>query len=196
MIHVRCVPTIFALVAALGAGLASVACGSSGSKADGCVPTSSITASGTLSIARASADKTTTVTTTYTLTAAQAEELFSSGRLTVMAGNTDAGAGALGPNDPVALVKMDPPTDEPGTYGLDAVHAQIAYCPPTDAKVVVNGGALSGCVPSGTPITATLQGSLAVTSASDKRIAPLVAPSGGLPVLLTAERGTQAQPCN
>jgi len=179
----------------LGLGLATWGCSSSTSKADGCAPTSSVTAGGTLSIERASADKSSTAVTVYTLSQVQAEELFSSGLLTMMAGDADGGAGALDPHDPVALVKMDPATDEPGSYGLDAVHAQIAYCPTTDAKVVVAGGALTGCAPSGTPITMPLQGTLTVMSSADKSIAPLIAP-GGLHVLLTAHYASQAQQCN
>lgn len=179
----------------LGLGLASLGCSSSTSSADGCAPTSTITATGTLSIERASADKTSTAVTVYTLSQAQAAELFSSGLLTMMAGDADGGAGSLAPRDPVVLVKMDPPTDMPGTYGLDAVHAQIAYCPTSDAKLLVTGGALSGCAPSGTPITMALSGTLTVMSSADKSIAPATAP-GGLHILLTATYGTQAQPCN
>jgi hypothetical protein len=110
----------------------------------------------------------------------------------VMAGDADGGAGSLDPRDPVALVKMDPPTDEPGTYGLDAVHAQIAYCPTVDAKLVVANGALNGCAPSGTPITMALDGALTVMSSSSKSLAP----GGGSHPALTAQYGTQAQPCN
>lgn len=179
----------------LGLGLATWACSSSTSKADGCAPTSSISASGTLLIERASADKSSTAVTLYAMSQVQAAELFSSGLLTMMAGDTDAGGGALDPHDPVALVKMDPSTDEPGSYTLDAVHAQIAYCPTTDAKLVVANGALMGCAPSGTPITMPLHGTLTVMSSSDKSIAPAVAP-GGLHIFLTAQYGAQTQQCN
>lgn len=184
------------LVLALGLGLVTLACSSSTSKADGCAPTSSISASGTLSIARVTADKAGTAVTVYTMSQVQAEELFNSGLLTMMAGDTDAGGGALDPHDPVALVKLDPSTDEPGSYALDAVHAQIAYCPTTDAKLVVANGALNGCAPSGTPITMPLHGTLTVMSSSDKSIAPAVDPGGGPGTSLTAQYGTQTQPCN
>jgi hypothetical protein len=178
----------------VGLALVGTAC-SSTTPTNACAPTTSIVASGTLSIERASADKSSTAVTVYTLSQAQAEELFSSGLLTVMASDADAGAASLDPHDPVALVKMDPSTDTPGTYGLDGVNAQIAYCPSTDAKLVVANGALTGCAPSGTPITMPLKGTLTVMSSSSKSIAPAVAP-GGPPILLSAKYGTQAQPCN
>jgi len=71
------------------AGSRHLGCSSSTSKADGCAPTSSVTAGGTLSIERASADKSSTAVTVYTLSQVQAEELFSSGLLTMMAGDAD-----------------------------------------------------------------------------------------------------------
>lgn len=180
---------------ALGLGLVTGACSSSTSKADGCAPTSSISASGTLSISRVSADKRSFARTVYTLSQVQAEELFNSGLLTIAASDTDAGGGALDPHDPVVLMKMDPSTDDPGSYPLDAVHAQIAYCPTTDAKLVLANGALTGCAPSGTPLTAPLHGTLTVMSPTDKSIATDVDPSGEFNSLI-ARYGSQTQQCN
>ncbi len=188
-------PVSRALVAASIAVLACVGCSSSTSKADGCAPTSSIVATGTMNIDRGTAGAPNV--TKYTLSTVQAADLFNEGALTVTAGNAEGGAGSLDPKDPVALVKMDPSTDEPGTYGLDAVHAQVAYCPSADAKIVVANGALMGCAPSGTPITKPLAGSLTVMTSTNKTIdtgAPPAGPSAA--VSLSAQYGTQAQACN
>lgn len=183
-----------ALALGLALALAASACSSSSSKAEGCAPTTSIVATGRLDVDRptgAGAD----AFTSYVLTNDQAAELFSAGALTVVAGEGDTDAGSLGPRDPVVFVKMDPSTDTPGTYGLDAVHAQIAYCPTADAKLVLQGGALTGCLPSGTPITKALDGTLTVTSASDKSLTVAI-PPGHHDLALVARYGTQAQPCN
>jgi hypothetical protein len=174
-------PTFGAI--AVGLVLVSAGC-SSKTPTDGCAPTSSITASGALVITRG------TTSTVYALSKQQGIDLFNEGLLTVMAGDT-SDAGTLGPKDPVVLVKMDPSTDTPGTYGLDAVHAQVAYCPSPSAKLVVTNGALTGCAPSGTPMTGALSGSLTVTSASSKKIDPIAAAN-----TLSAEYGTQTQQCN
>ncbi|MDB5220963.1 MAG: hypothetical protein JWO86_8890 [Myxococcaceae bacterium] len=176
----------FSTFGAIAVGLVLVSAGcSSNTPADGCAPTSSITASGALVITRGAAS------TVYVLSKQQGIDLFNEGLLTVMAGDSDSGAGTLDPKDPVVLVKMDPSTDTPGTYGLDAVHAQVAYCPSASAKLVVTNGALTGCAPSGTPMTEALSGSLTVTSASSKKIDPVVSAH-----TLSAEYGTQTQQCN
>jgi hypothetical protein len=129
------------------------------------------------------------------LSQVEAADFFNSGALTVTAGDADGGPGSLDPRDPVVLVKMDPSTDEPGTYGLDAVHAQIAYCPTANAKLVVQNGALTGCAQSGTPVTHALDGTLTVKSASDKSLSVAI-PPGHHDVALEAQYGTQAQQCN
>lgn len=191
-------PTFGAIAVGLGLGLglalATWACGSSTSKAEGCAPASSIVASGTLSIDRPSAPGVDAFTD-YALSTVQAADLFNEGALTVTAGDADGGAGTLDPHDPVVLVKMDPSTDTPGTYGLDAVHAQIAYCPTSDAKLVLQNGALTGCAPSGTPVTKALSGTLTVTSASDKSLTVAITP-GHHDLSLVAQYGTQTQQCN
>jgi len=174
--------------------LLGVACGSSTAAPNQCAPNTTIVATGRLDV-----DRPTTpgvdAFTTYVLSNVQAAELFNAGELTVMAGDGDNGAGSLDPRDPVVLVKMDPSTDTPGTYGLDAVHAQIAYCPTSDAKLVLQNGALTGCAPSGTPVTKALDGTLTVTSASDKSLSVAITP-GHHDITLVAQYGTRAQQCN
>ena len=187
-------PASRALVAASVAVLACVGCSSSTSKADGCAPTSSIVASGTVVIDRGTAAAPNV--TKYTLSTVQVADLFNEGSLTVTAGNAEGGPGSLDPKAPIALVKMDPSTDEPGTYGLDAVNAQIAYCPTVDETIEVANGELKGCAPSGTPVTMAPKGTLTVMSSMDKSIATATPPSGPSPFSLTAQYGTQAQACN
>jgi len=75
------------------------------------------------------------------------------------------------------------------------VHAQIAYCPSADAKIVVTNGALMGCSPSGMPVTKALQGALTVMSSTNKTI-DTGTPPAPVPVTLRAQYGTQAQACN
>jgi hypothetical protein len=174
--------------------LAALACTSSSTQPNQCAPNTMIVASGTLGVIRSTAPGG-DVSTEYVLSQVQAADFFNSGALTVTAGDADGGPGSLDPRDPVVLVKMDPSTDEPGTYALGAVHAQIAYCPTVDAKLVVQNGSLTGCAPSGTPVTHALDGTLTVNSASDKSLSVAI-PPGHHDVALDAKYGTQAQQCN
>jgi hypothetical protein len=182
---------VLVLVLALNLGLGLGACSTSTPPVNQCAPNLAITASGTLQVERGTAN----TVTEYALSTAQAEDLFNSGSLTITADETDGGLGTLAAGDPVVLVNMQPSTDTPGSYDLTTLAAQIAYCPTTDAKLVVANGALTGCAPSGTPVTGPLQGTLTVTSASSKTIATTTL-QGGAHTDLQAAYGAQNQQCN
>jgi hypothetical protein len=173
---------------AIGSSLAMlVAACSSTDSVNQCAPMTGITATGTLQVSRGANGA---GATTYVLSKAQIEDLFQAGELTVTA--AQGGVAGLTPTDPIVLVKMPPSSNDPGTYELGQLGAQIAYCSTTEATLVVVNGALMGCAPAGMPMTTKLEGTLTVTSASTKSISSAT----GSTINLSAQYGSESGKCN
>jgi hypothetical protein len=129
-----------------------------------CAPTQGFTGGGTVHVENGG---------DYAVSTGQAEDFLNGGSLTITAGENDAGAGALGAGDPVLAMQMTPTPDEPGTYQLAALKAQVAYCA-ADAKLVADAkGKLAGCSKGGatTPfLTFAPQGTVEVKSGTAKQL--------------------------
>jgi hypothetical protein len=142
--------------------LVAIAC----SKADPpppCAPTTPFTGGGTIHVA--SGD--------YAVSTAKAEDFLNGGSLTMTAAAADAGTGKLDPNDPVVAISMTPTPDQPGTYTLASLKAQIAYC--NDGKLAVDStGKLAACIDSAGAtqkmVTAALDGTVDVESGKEKKL--------------------------
>jgi hypothetical protein len=176
------------LVCLLGTCIASWAwaCGTS-SAPSACAPSTPISGGGTIVVTRADG------AASYGVSTSQVEDFINSGSLTITAAEADAGTGSLGATDPVVAVHMDPAPDAPGSYTLASLHAKVLFCPSAAAKFVVSNGTITGCAPSGSPVSEPIAGTLTVKSTQNKSI-DANGESGGH-VSLEAQYGAQDQTC-
>jgi hypothetical protein len=164
--------SVVAAVAAALMAAGTSACGSSAG-ATPCAPSTAIAGGGEVRVVRADGEA------AYAMSTAEVEDFLNSGSATITAGASDAGApSGLAPGDVVAVLRLDPVSDVPGTYALDSLHAAVGFCDTSGAALVFDGsGNITGCRRgSAKPATEKLAGTFTVTSSSNKSLdAPLAA---------------------